>query len=32
MPYVILSYVNDVNIKGLKIRYKNEEISELSEI
>ena len=32
MPYVVLLYVNDVSIKGLKIKYKNEEISELSEI
>ena len=32
MPYVALSYVNDISIKGLKTRYKNEEISELSEI
>ena len=32
MPHVILLYVNDVNVKGLKTRYKNEEISELSEI
>ena len=29
---MILSYVNNVNIKGLKTRYENEEISELSEI
>ena len=32
MPHVTLLYVNDVSIKGLKIRYKNKEISELSEI
>ena len=32
MPYVILLYINDVNVKGLKTRYENEEISELSEI
>ena len=32
MPHVILSYVNDVSIKGLKTRYKNKEIPELSEI
>ena len=29
---MVLSYINDVSIKGLKTRYKNEEISELSEI
>ena len=32
MSYIILSYVNDVSIKGLKIKYENKEISELSEI
>ena len=32
MPHVTLLYVNDVSIKGLKIRYKNKEIPELSEI
>ena len=32
MPHVTLLYVNDISIKGLKTRYKNEEISELSEI
>ena len=32
MSYVTLLYVNDVSIKGLKTRYENEEISELSEI
>ena len=32
MPHVILFYVNDVSIKGLKTRYENKEISELSEI
>ena len=32
MSYVALSYVNDVSIKDLKIKYENEEISELSEI
>ena len=32
MPYVTLLYINNVSIKGLKIRYKNEEISKLSEI
>ena len=32
MPYVALLYVDDINVKGLKTRYKNEEISELSEI
>ena len=32
MPHIILLYVNNVNIKGLKIKYENEEISELSEI
>ena len=32
MPYVALSYVDDVSIKGLKIKYENEEISELPEI
>ena len=32
MPHITLLYVNDVSIKGLKTRYKNEEISELSEI
>ena len=32
MPYVTLLYVNDVNVKDLKTRYENEEISELSEI
>ena len=32
MPYVILLYVNNVSIKDLKTKYKNEEISELSEI
>ena len=32
MPHVVLLYVNNVSIKGLKTRYKNEEISELPEI
>ena len=32
MSHVTLLYVNNVNVKGLKTRYKNEEISELSEI
>ena len=32
MPYVILSYVDDVSIKGLKIKYENKEIFKLSEI
>ena len=32
MPHIALSYVNDVDIKGSKTKYKNEEISELSEI
>ena len=32
MPYVILLYVNDVSIKGLKTKYKNKEIFELSKI
>ena len=32
MPHIALFYVNDVNVKGLKTKYKNEEISELSEI
>ena len=32
MPHIALSYVNNVDIKGLKTRYKNKEISELSEI
>ena len=32
MSHVVLFYVNDVSIKGLKIKYKNEEISELSKI
>ena len=32
MPYVILLYVNNIDIKGPKTKYKNEEISELSEI
>ena len=32
MSYVTLSYVNDVNVKGLKTKYKNKEISRLSEI
>ena len=32
MSYVTLLYVNDVSIKGSKIKYKNEDISELSEI
>ena len=32
MSYIILLYVNDVSIKGLKTRYKNKEIPELSEI
>ena len=32
MPHVVLLYVNDVSIKGLKTKYENEEISELSEI
>ena len=32
MSYVVLLYVNDVDIKGPKIKYKNEEISELSKI
>ena len=29
---MILLYINDVSIKGLKIKYKNKEISELSKI
>ena len=32
MPHVALLYVNNVDIKGLKIRYENKEISELSKI
>ena len=32
MPHVTLSYVNNVSIKGPKIKYENKEISELSEI
>ena len=32
MPHVVLLYIDDVGIKGLKIQYKNEEIPELSEI
>ena len=32
MSYMILLYINDVDVKGLKTKYKNEEISELSEI
>ena len=32
MPHVTLLYVNDVNVKGPKTKYENEEISELSEI
>ena len=32
MPHVTLFYVDNVSIKGLKTRYKNEEIPELSEI
>ena len=32
MPYVILFYIDNVSVKGLKTRYENEEISELSEI
>ena len=32
MPHVALLYVNNVNIKGSKIRYENKEISELPEI
>ena len=32
MPHIALLYVNDVDVKGLKTRYENEEISELSEI
>ena len=32
MSHVALLYVNDVNIKGLKTKYENKEISELSEI
>ena len=32
MPYVILFYVDNINIKGPKTKYKNEEIPELSEI
>ena len=32
MPYVALLYVDNVDVKGLKTKYKNEEISELSEI
>ena len=32
MPYVALSYVDNVSVKGLKTRYENKEISELSEI
>ena len=32
MPHIVLLYVDNVSIKGPKTRYKNEEISELSEI
>ena len=32
MPHVILLYVNDINVKDLKTKYENEEISELSKI
>ena len=32
MSYVALFYINNVDVKGLKIKYENEEISELSEI
>ena len=32
MPHMILSYINNVSIKSSKIKYENEEISELSEI
>ena len=32
MSHIVLSYINDVNIKDLKARYKNKEISELSKI
>ena len=32
MSLMTLLYVNDVDIKGLKTRYENKEISELSEI
>ena len=32
MSYVTLLYVNDISIKGLKIKYENKEISKLSEI
>ena len=32
MSYMILLYVDDVSIKGLKIKYENKEIFELSEI
>ena len=32
MSHIILLYINDVSIKGLKIKYENKEIFELSEI
>ena len=32
MPQIALLYVNNINVKDLKTRYKNKEISELSEI
>ena len=32
MSYLALLYMNDVSVKGPKIKYENEEISELSEI
>ena len=32
MPHVALLYVDDVDVKGLKTKYENKEISELSEI
>ena len=32
MSYVTLLYINDVDVKDSKTQYKNEEISELSEI
>ena len=32
MSHMALLYVNDVDIKGLKTKYENKEISELSKI
>ena len=32
MPHMTLLYMNDISIKGLKTKYENKEISELSEI